>query len=303
MGLPTMRDSMDAVRAAERARGGTPRTLGVTGASGESARRAVAAGDASREAARRSSLNSHQGAAASHEAAAASYKAEGNHARAQHHADTAARHRMAVREFSRIVPTHSPAAAPAGTTAARLSNRGTESAASSRKLGTARELQASPGSGSLESRRTQAMHQGHHDEHDRRSKAERSSPAARRNLEDAFTTEKRYAQGASDHANRDGTALAHTRAAAAHREAGEAASRAGYSPAQHYARAREHDEEASAAAVAHAVRENRAVQATQHGTATTHTPHDQAMHRATQTGAKGGKFVISATGKKRYVKR
>lgn len=163
MGLPTMRDSMDAVRAAERARGGTPRTLGVTGASGESARRAVAAGDASREAARRSSLNSHQGAAASHEAAAAAYKAEGNHARAQHHADTAARHRMAVREFSRSVPTHSPAAAPAGS--------------------------------------TRAMH------------------------------------------------------------------------------------------------------VTQHGTATAHTPHDQAMHQATQTGAKGGKFVISATGKKRYVKR
>lgn len=371
-------------KAAAPAAPSSSRNLGVTGASGESARRSAAAESASLRA---DSVNEHQGAAAMHSAAAASYRAEGNTARSQHHDYMAEQHHQAVRTIARGVPsspfsdTRASTAAPAGTTAA-----------SSRKLGTARELQATPGSGSLESRRTQAMHQGHHDEHDRRSKAERSSPAARRNLEDAFTTEKRYAQGASDEANRAGTALAHTRAAAAHREAGEAASRAGYSSAQHYARAREHDERAVAVpaappsaveaqmirsmsskptahssarlsafaehltsrgahtyaehedaavahvhaaqhaqgigqasvaqhhlaraqhhaearvavasdsrAAAHAARENRAMRVTQHGTATTHTPHDQAMHRATQTGAKGGKFVVSKSGKKRYV--
>ncbi len=47
----------------------------------------------------------------------------------------------------------------------------------------------------------------------------------------------------------------------------------------------------------------KAVSQTQHGTATTHTPHDRAMHQAVQHGAKGGTFVVTKSGKKRYVKK
>lgn len=46
---------------------------------------------------------------------------------------------------------------------------------------------------------------------------------------------------------------------------------------------------------------DRAMHSTSHGTAGHATPHDQAMHQAVQTGKKGGKFVTSKSGKKRYV--
>jgi hypothetical protein len=52
----------------------------------------------------------------------------------------------------------------------------------------------------------------------------------------------------------------------------------------------------------HAAERARAMHSASHGTAGRATPHDQAMHQAVQTGKKGGEFVISKSGKKRYVK-
>jgi hypothetical protein len=40
-----------------------------------------------------------------------------------------------------------------------------------------------------------------------------------------------------------------------------------------------------------------------HGAGHTGTAHDVAMHQAVQRGKKGGTFVLTASGKRRYIKR
>lgn len=115
------------------------------------------------------------------------------------------------------------------------------------------------------------------------------------------------AERISREAHHINTPQAHSAAAHAHIEA-HAAVRDPRSKEHHDRRRHEHVEAAfpqlrEGPHRAAAPTGQRAVHVAQHGTAGRGTPHDQAMAQATQTGAKGGKFVISKSGKKRYVKK
>lgn len=99
----------------------------------------------------------------------------------------------------------------------------------------------------------------------------------------------------------------HMDAATAHLAAGNAAAstrslnRANEHAA--HARALKAERAGSTSSTHPATERARVMHVASHGTASHTTPHDQAMHQATQTGEKGGQFVITSSGKKRYVGR